>query len=146
MHVSQTICSESGMPAGPYCPNPVQRGVITLPAGHPLYNFLGTKYQSVIEEYLGTAAAMSGHMCTLHTEENQGSGMSATMQKLINDAGALLASAQQLLDTLDPESGQYQAVNQAMNYLRSLIGSENPSQNDVAAAMSLLTQAMAGIY
>ena len=72
--------------------------------------------------------------------------MSATMQKLINDAGALLASAQQLLDTLDPESGQYQAVNQAMNYLRSLIGSENPSQNDVAAAMSLLTQAMAGIY
>ena len=146
MHVSQTVCADTGMPAGPYCPNPEVRGVITLPAGHPLYNDLGTRYQSVIEQYLGTAAAASGQLCTYHTAENQGSGISPTTARLLSDAQELLSGAYALMETLDPESGHYQAVRRAADYLSGLIAAENPSQNDVAAAMSLLTQAMAGIY
>ena len=146
MHVSQTVCVDTGMPAGPYCPHTEVKGVITLLAGHPLYNYLGTKYQSVIEEYLGVAAASSGQICTWHTEENQGSGISPTTAKLISDAGELITMASGMLDTMEAGSPQYQAVSQAMDYLSSLAEAENPSQNDIAAAMSMLTQAMAGIY
>lgn len=144
MHVSQTVCADTGMPAGPYCPNPVVRGVITLPAGHPLYNYLGTKYQSVIEQYLGTAAAASGQLCTWHTAENQGTGLSPTTARLVADAEELLANARMQMETMDPTSAHYQAISQAAAYLSGLIAAENPSQNDVAAAMSLLTQAMVG--
>ena len=145
MHVSQTLCADTGMPAGPFCPNPVTSGVITLPAGHPLYNYLGTKYQDVIEQYLGTAAAASGQLCTFHTAENQGSGISPTTARLIADARELLSGAQSMLEALDPAEGRYQSISRAADYLSGLIAAENPSQNDVAAAMSLLTQAMAGL-
>ena len=145
MHVSQTVCADTGMPAGPWCPNPVQRGVITLPAGHPLYNFLGTKYQSVIEQYLGTAAASSGQLCTWHSAENQGSGISPTTAKMIQDASSLLESARSLMGAVDPAGAQYQTVSRAAEYLQTLIAGDNPSQSDVAAAMAMLTQAMAGL-
>ena len=70
MHTTQTVCSETGMLASPYCPNPVNRGVVTIPSGHPLYNLLG-QYQSVIEEYLGSTAVYSSVTCNVHTEYSQ---------------------------------------------------------------------------
>ena len=27
--------------------------MVTIPKGHPLYKFIGTQYESVLEEYLG---------------------------------------------------------------------------------------------
>ena len=50
-----------------------------------------------------------------------------------------------MLEALDPAEGRYQSISRAADYLSGLIAAENPSQNDVAAAMSLLTQAMAGL-
>ena len=146
MHVNETVCAETGMLASPWCPNPVSRGVISIPAGHPLYSFLGTKYQDVLEEYLGTAAATSGTVCTWHNAENQNQGISATTAALISDARILLSSAENMLQGLDPSSGAYQAVHNAAMTLDSVISKDVPTQSEVASAMAMLTQAMAGIY
>ncbi len=146
MHVSETVCAETGMAASPWCPNPTVRGVITIPVGHPLYSLIGTKYQSTLEEYLGTAAASSGVVCSMHTAENQGSGVSATTAALISDARVLLESAESMLTTLDPASAQFSAINNAAVYLESIITRDAPGQSEVASAMAALTQAMAGIY
>ena len=146
MHGTETVCSETGMLASPWCPNPTQRGVISIPAGHPLYNYIGTKYQDVLEEYLGTAAATSGVVCTYHNAENQGSGVSATTAALIQDARVLLANAQSMMEGMDPASPGYQAIYNAAVYLESVINKEAPTQSEVASGMAALTQAMAGIY
>ncbi|MBQ3705432.1 MAG: PBP1A family penicillin-binding protein [Clostridia bacterium] len=146
MHVTETVCSETGMLASPWCPAPVTRGIISIPTGHPLYSFLGTKYQEVLEQYLGTAAASSGTVCTYHNADNQGQAVSATTAALISDARILLTTAESLLQNLDPASSQWAAVNSAAAVLENIILQSAPSQSDVAAAMAQLTQAMAGIY
>ena len=146
MHVTETVCAETGMQASPWCPNPVQRGIITIPAGHPLYAFIGTQYQEVLEQYLGTAAASSGIVCTYHNADTQNSGISATTAALIADAKVLLSSAQSMLQGMDPASASWQAVKSAAAVLQSVITQEAPTQSDVAGAMAVLTQAMAGIY
>ena len=43
MHQIQNVCAESGMPASPYCPNVIQRGVVSLQSGQYLASFLGTE-------------------------------------------------------------------------------------------------------
>ena len=146
MHTTETLCAETGMLASPWCPNPVTRGVITIPAGHPLYSFLGTKYQEVLEQYLGTAAASSGMVCTYHNADNQNTAVSATTAALISDARVLLSGAEDMLQSMDPASGAWQAINRSASVLESVIMQDAPSQSDVAAAMAALTQAMAGIY
>ena len=55
-------------------------------------------------------------------------------------------SIRAMLPYMDPASAQYVAINGAAGYLESLLNGGNPSQNDLAAAMAALTQAMAGIY
>ncbi len=145
MHTSQRICAESGMLASSYCPHVVETGVISIPTGHPLYNLLGTEYQAVIEQYLGPA--VSGNMvCTWHTEANQGQAYSPGTQQQYSDAETLLATAENMLLTMDPSSAQYLAVRNAADYLRLLLGAENPQQSEITAAMTALTKAMAGIY
>ena len=66
MHVQQTVCADSGMIAGPYCPNTETRGVVSLPMGHPLARFLNTEYQDVLVRYYGPSV-QSGAACTWHT-------------------------------------------------------------------------------
>ena len=73
-------------------------------------------------------------------------GGSEAVRQLLNDATELLNAAENLLATLDPNGGQYQAVRNAADYLRMLIGSDNPGQAEITSAMTTLTQAMAGIY
>ena len=146
MHVTQKVCADSGMLASEFCPYTVQRSVVTLPVGHPLYRLIGTQYQEVINQYLGAAAASSGSVCNWHTEANQRGGISATTAMLIGDAQNLIGQAQTLLNTLSPTDGQYQAVSNAIAYLQDLISVETPSQSEIASAMAILTQAMGGIY
>ncbi len=145
MHTTQTVCAESGMLASAYCPYTEQKGVVTIPTGHPLYNLLGTEYQAVIEQYLG--AAVSGNMvCTWHTEGYQGQASTPGSRQQFSDAETLLNAAETQLQTMDPASAQYMAVRNAADYLRMLIGGSNPQQADITAAMTALTKAMAGIY
>ena len=144
MHQVQNVCAESGMPASPYCPNVIQRGVVALQAGQPLSSFLGTEYQSVLEEYLGLSADNGGTTCTLHGGGPQGGG-TALPNRQAEDAARLITAAQEQLATLDPGSAQYSAIVNAATTLQQLIDS-GASQNDVTAAMTILTQAMIGIY
>lgn len=144
MHQVQNVCAESGMPASPYCPSVIQKGVVALQAGQPLSSFLGTEYQGVLEEYLGLSADNGGTTCTLHGGGPQGSG-TALPNRQAEDAARLIAAAQEQLATLDPGSAQYSAIVNAATTLQQLIDS-GASQNDVTAAMTILTQAMIGIY
>ncbi len=146
MHTTMALCPDTGMAASPWCPNPVEQGVISIPAGHPLYSFLGTRYQEVLEEYLGPVTASAGEVCTYHNASNQHQGISATTAALISDARILLDNAESMLRSLDPASAAYQAVNGAAAALESIIMQDAPGQSEVAAAMAALTQAMAGIY
>jgi hypothetical protein len=58
----------------------------------------------------------------------------------------LLANAEAMLQSMDPSSAAWQAINSAATALENIIMQEAPSQSEVAAAMAALTQAMAGIY
>ena len=152
MHTTQVVCSESGMLASSWCPNPVQRTVVTIPSGHPLYNLLG-QYQQVIEQYLGSTAAYSNMVCTMHNEYYQPaetpSGPAPGQQndgESFTEAKQMLAMADVMLGTMDAGSAQYQAIQNAADYLRMLIGSGNPSQAEVMSAMESLTRALGGVY
>ena len=145
MHVTQSVCADSGQPASPYCPSVVHKGVVTIPKGHPLYKFIGTQYESVLEEYLGAAAAYSGGVCSYHTSASSG-GNSQMNSQLITDAQTLIAQAQGMLGAMDPSGAQYQSIQSAISSLQSVISSSSPSQGDIVSAMGLLTQAMAGLY
>ena len=148
MHTMQTVCMESGMPASPFCSYTEQKGVIVIPPTNRLYQLIGTQYQSVLEQYLGSAAAYSGQVCTLHSAANPGTqgGIPGVSNQYIADARQMIAEAERRLATLDPASEQYSAVVNAAQYLQSLIDSGAATEADITAAMTALTRAMAGIY
>ena len=142
MHTTQRICLDSGMPASPYCYNVEDKGVITIPYGHPLYQFIGTQYEDVLIEYLGESCIYgSGATCTWHTSYQESTTVENT---LIPDALMLLAQAQNQLITMDPYSVAYSNLQSAITNLQYVIGQSNPSQSEVATAMAMVTQAMAG--
>ena len=145
MHTTQTVCSETGMLASPYCPNPVQRGVVTIPSGHPLYNLLG-QYQNVIEQYLGATAVSSSTVCTMHNEFYQDPAPVYKDDQSYSEARQVLTMADNMLANMDPASPKYQAVRNAADYLRMLLGSGTAGQADITAAMETLTRAMGGLY
>ena len=148
MHTIETVCSDTGMLASSYCPHREQRGVVTIPSNHPLYNLLNGQYQSVIEEYLGSTAGTSGTYCTLHNEYYQDPNPNPAAQdsQSFAEAQQVLALADSMLASLDPGSSMYQAIQNAADYLRMLIGAEYPNQAEIMAAMETLTRAMGGIY
>ena len=145
MHATQTVCSETGMLASSYCPHTVQRSVVTIPSGHPLYNMMG-QYQDVIEQYLGSAAAYSNTTCTLHNEFYQPPEPSYQDPQSNTEAKQVLAMADSMLATMDPTTPKYQAVLNAADYLRMLLGSGNADPSAVMSAVQTLTMAMGGVY
>lgn len=144
LHTAQTVCADSGQLAGPYCPNPVTRGVVTIPYGHPLYQLIGTKYESVLEQYLGSTSVAASTSCATHANAyiapNAGDNVFAA------DARRLLETAQGLLDTMEYGSDRYNALSYAMSNLRAVLESGTASRADLIGAMGQLTQAMAGLY
>ena len=147
MHTQQTVCAESGQLAGPYCYNSVNKGVVSLPQGHPLYSFLGTEYESTLRQYLGGAVTSgSGATCSLHTSPNSGGTNTVVTNTLIPDAQVLLNQAQAMLGTMDVYSEAYSNLQSAVTNLQYVIGLPSPSTSEVAGAMGQVTQAMAGIY
>ena len=147
MHQSMAVCADSNMIATPNCPNIVNRGVVVIPQGHPLYKYVNdAKYGSVIAEYLGTAATA---LCPLHqfgydTGDTQTD--TVVQNTLIPDARTLIQSAQSLLANLDANGAAYQNIASAIDNLSNVISGASPSSADVAGAMALLTQAMASAY
>jgi penicillin-binding protein 1A len=145
MHVYANICAQTNLIATPYCPVVVQRGVVVIPEGHPLYRFLNsTLYQPVLTEYLGIAANLG--VCTYHQNAYVSGTDPLVQNTLIPDALTLIENAQSLLYGLDAASAQYVNIANAISNLQIVINGASPSSSDVAGAMSLLTQAMAASY
>ena len=158
MHYTLDVCSQSGMLATAYCPSHATKGVVILPIGHPLYDLTGTRYASVLTDYLGeyaglrltadsaaNAALLQGRTCALHQTANAGGyDQSLVQNTLLPDAQRLSAQAQQQLASLPQEHPAYNALVNAINNLNSVMSS-NPSSDALAAAMSSLTQAMAAV-
>ena len=142
MHVKQRICVDSGMAASPYCYNVEEKGVITIPYGHPLYDFIGTEYEDVLIEYLGASSVMSGgDVCTWHTEYEESHTVENT---LMPDALMLLAQAHNQLITMDEYSWEFSNLQSAITNLQYVITLPSPSQSELAMAMAMVTQAMSG--
>ncbi len=142
MHVTQRVCLDSGMPASPYCYNTAEKGVLTIPYGHPLYQFLGTQYEDVLVEYMGASVVSSSRgTCTWHTSYQENATVENT---LIPDALVLLAQAQNQLVTMDVYSQAYSNLQSAITNLQYVIEQQSPSQSEVAIAMAQVTQAMSG--
>ncbi len=155
MHYTLDVCDESGMLAAPYCPSHSSKGVVILPIGHPLYDFAGTKYSSVLTDYLGeyadlhltgdsnaNAAMLQSRTCVLHQSPVFTYEQTLLNQQLIPDAQRLLNQARQQLQNLPQEHPGYSALYFAIESLSSALAS-NPSSDTLAAAMGALTQAMA---
>ena len=117
-----------------------------IPQGHPLYSLIGTQYQHVLEEYLGTTASYSNQVCTLHgsgyTGGSGNGGSSALPGRITEDARQLIASAESRLAALDPSGEQYRAIVSAATYLRSLLDSGTATEADIMAAMTELTRTL----
>ena len=156
MHKTQSVCAETGDLASPYCPNVISRGVIVIPSGHPLYKFIGTEYESVLSQYLGSSATIKydgsgnvisgGQVCTVHGAGTSSGSNYVVENTLIPDAQLLIQQAQAQLNNMDASSANYAVLQSAISNLQSVISSSNPSTTEVAAAMGQLTTAMAGGY
>lgn len=148
MHQAVQLCAQSNLPAAQFCPNVQTRGVVVIPNGHPLSSLSGnSQYASVVAEYLGTAGSLGS--CPLHTSYNQTDGGytdPVVENTLIPDARQLLQSAYDLMAVIDASSPAYLNIQNAASNLENVILGSNPSTSDVASAMALLTQAMAGAY
>lgn len=157
MHMRAAVCTASNMLAGPYCPpeTRAERGVTLLPGGHPLQSLLGTTYASALIDYLGpyatlrftgdqnaNAALLSAATCTLH-QTQAGQGPTALEQVLMSDAGLLLSQASVQLSTLPETHPARGELLSAINSLEVLL-TQGPTTDTLVAAMSRLTQAMAG--
>ena len=149
MHIEQDVCTDSGMIASDYCPNRERKGVVTIPYGHPLYKFIASEYQGVLEEYLGVSNVYGSQVCTIHTQGGvypTDNGQTVIPEQRIAAARQLIASAQEKLRELDPTGEQYNAIVNAATQLQNLIDSGTASQEELTNAMTTLTRAMAGIY
>ena len=157
MHTEATLCVATGQLATAHCPGTETAGVVTIPQGHPLYRFLGTQYEGVLEEYLGAFATLRltndsnrnnalimQRTCTVHDASSASGAVSDPVVKnqLLPDAERLLASAQAQLAGLSPSHSGYALLQNAISSLAAVIVG-NPSAAELTGAMSYLTQAMA---
>ncbi len=146
MHQSITVCAQSGMPATEYCPATATGATIVIPNGHPLSNYAdSSEYASVIAEYFGTGTSRTP--CVLHTSyQDNGYSDPVVGNTLVPDARQLLENAYSLLGALDPSTTTYFNLYNAIMSLESILQSSNPGTSELASAMAVLTQAMAGGY
>ena len=139
MHVKQSVCAASHMPASEYCPEVVTEGVVQIPAGHPLYPYIGTKYQEVLEQYLGIGTVASGQVCTLHTSWSE-EPPASSLDQLIEDAWRLIEEAENIMSGVEPGSTWFQETNEAAIWLEILITQDDPNERDILNAMAVLNR------
>lgn len=138
MHQTATLCATSKMLATEYCPNTVSGGVVVIPAGHPLSNYVSDpEYGKVIGTYLGTSSYTLP--CSVH---NSTSGGTSDTDARISDARALLQSAYDVMAYMDSSNPNFLNIQAAAASLESIIQQPDPSLIDILTAMAALTQAM----
>lgn len=159
MHRQVTICTQSNMLAGPYCPETSRstKAIVILPQGHPLQRYSGTSFEQVLVDYLGPyatlpftgdsgydSAMLSQRTCTIHQTPGvpavpDDGGMTQLMQ---NDARQLLEAASAQWSALPAEHPGYVPLLNAINDLNALLSSGADSAA-LMDGMARLTQAMA---
>ena len=147
MHTAESICVESGMPAGPYCTNVETRSVVTIPHGHPLAAYMGTEYESAVRDHITLSSGQTGVTCTLHGSAQPYTTPQDTSGSLYaQDAWSLIQQAQSMLSGVDANSAYAVQVQNAIFNLQQLLNSGSYSQTEILHRMGELTQAMAGVY
>ncbi|MCI7736215.1 MAG: PBP1A family penicillin-binding protein [Clostridiales bacterium] len=128
MHKSVSICTDSGLLASDYCPSSsVQtRGVVLIPKGHPLYNYIGS-YASTIRQYLGQFATLqssediASHVCQLHDAYTASQPVSE-LESLVADAYNLTLTAYQLVGSSPNISNDTRRqINTAISAVQTLL-------------------------
>ena len=128
MHKSVTVCLDSGLLATQYCPSgsAQTRGIVLIPRGHPLYNYIGS-YGSTIRQYLGEFATLTStedvnrHVCNLHDAYTATAQPSET-EMLISEAYQLTLTAYQLVGSspsIDNETRRQ--INTAISAVQTLM-------------------------
>jgi penicillin-binding protein 1A len=156
MHKTATLCSQSNMLAGEFCPmgSRVNKSIIILPMGHPLQKYIGTQYENTLTDYLGPYAnllftgdamrdnaMLSSHTCPIHNSP-QTEQFDPMQDMLRTDAELLLSQAGSLLSSIPQDSPEAQNLLNAMNLLTQTLAQGGDS-TATATAMAELTQAMA---
>jgi len=103
MHKQVSVCMDSGLLATEYCPSASvdSRGIVLIPRGHPLYNYIGS-YGSTIRKYLGEFATLQSqsdidnHICQLH-DAYTASQSTSELEAIYNEAYNLTITAYQLV-------------------------------------------------
>ena len=103
MHKQVSVCIDSGMLATEYCPYEAveERGIVLIPKGHPLYNYIGS-YDNTIRDYLGEFATLTNtadvnrHVCQLH-DAYTASQQTSDLEALVSEAYSLTLTAYQLV-------------------------------------------------
>ncbi len=144
MHQSLQLCAETNMVPSNYCRNVVTKGVVVIPNGHPLSQFVNDpEYSPVLGDYLGTTSSYA--VCPYHQNGGGYQNTDPTVQNvLLPDAQQLIDSAYGILMVLDPSTELYGNIQRCISNLNAVISNPAASTADVAAAMAALTQAMAG--
>ena len=128
MHKSVSICTDSGLLASDYCPSSsVQtRGVVLIPKGHPLYNYLGS-YGSTIRQYLGQFATLqssediASHVCQIH-DAYTASQPASELESLVTEAYNLTLTAYQLVGSSpDISNDTRRQINTAISAVQTLL-------------------------
>ena len=128
MHKQLSICTDSGLIATDYCPSDVvdSRGVVLIPRGHPLYNYIGS-YGSTIRKYLGEFATLQSsediadHICQIH-DAYTASQQPSELDALISDAYNLTLQAYQLVGSSPHISNDTRRqINTAISAVQTLL-------------------------
>ena len=128
MHKQVSICTDSGLLATQYCPSSAvqDRGIVLIPRGHPLYNYIGS-YGSTIRKYLGEFATLQStedidaHICPLHDAYTATQQPSA-LESLVDEAYSLTLTAYQLVGSSPSISNDTRRqINTAISTVQTLL-------------------------
>jgi len=128
MHKQISVCMDSGLLATEYCPADTvdNRGIVLIPRGHPLYNYIGS-YGSTIRKYLGEFATLqsqsdiANHICQLH-DAYTASQTTSELEAIYNDAYNLTITAYQLVGSSPYISNDVRRqINTAISTVQTLL-------------------------
>ena len=151
MHKSVSICTDSGLLATQYCPGSSveERGIVLIPRGHPLYNYIGS-YGSTIRQYLGEFATLQStddiddHICQLH-DAYTAAQQPSELESLVNEAYSLTLTAYQLVGSSPSISNDTRRqINTAISTVQTLLSFSPIDYASLEGAMAnLLSQLQA---
>ena len=142
MHKMISVCTESGLLATDYCPYVEERGVVLIPRGHPLYDYLDS-YGGTIRESLGEFATLksqsdvANHICQYHDAYT--ATQTSELESLINEAYSLTLQAYQLVGSSQSISNDTRRqINTAISAVQTLLSVSPVDYNSLLNAANYL--------